>query len=519
MSNTRTKNVTLIAVTSVFRQLLNLITQFLSRTIFIYVLGAEYLGLNGLFSNILSMLSLAELGIGSAMSFYLYKPIAENDKERIKSLLSFYKLCYRVIGLSMIGVGILICPFLPYLVNFKQNLPINLYLVYILYLLNSAVTYLVYAYKQALLMANQEQYKIESINIIFVVVNCIADVFVLIVFKQYLMYLLAKLILAIIKNLTIARRIDKEYPYVNEKDTTGLKREEIVWFFRDLKNVAIFKVGSTLYNCTDNIIISKLLGTVIVGYYSNYYLIISSVTTFVGLIVKSFTAGIGNLIVREDKEKQYSYFKQIDYIAYIVVSVSTIALFQLLNSFIKLWVGGVDNNYILPQVVVLFLCMSFYLDGTTQIMNIFREASGNFGIGRNYQVMGGVTNIVLSIILGEKYGLEGIFASTVICKFLVSLFPFMIKISQKVFDMKMFTILWRYVVGMIVTMITGMVVWIVNRRIHMTTIVGFVIESISTVVISMAIIVVAYWKTEESKQNLSRMMNLIINRRDRKNEK
>ena len=185
MENTRTKNVVLIAFTSVIRQFLNIITQFISRTVFIYVLGAEYLGLNGLFSNILSLLSLAELGIGSAISFYLYKPIAENDKERIKTLLSFYKVCYRVIGLTIIVIGLMVCPILPRIVNFKQNVPVNLYLVYVLYLLNIAMTYLVYAYKQALPLANQEQYKIEKLNMLFVIFNCLIDVVILLVFKNY----------------------------------------------------------------------------------------------------------------------------------------------------------------------------------------------------------------------------------------------------------------------------------------------------------------------------------------------
>lgn len=509
MENTRTKNVVLIAFTSVIRQFLNIITQFISRTVFIYVLGAEYLGLNGLFSNILSLLSLAELGIGSAISFYLYKPIAENDKERIKTLLSFYKVCYRVIGLTIIVIGLMVCPILPRIVNFKQNVPVNLYLVYVLYLLNIAMTYLVYAYKQALPLANQEQYKIEKLNMLFVIFNCLIDVVILLVFKNYVIYLWVKLLLVILKNIVIANKIDKEYPYIKEKTVNKIRNTEMKVFFADLKNVALFKIGSTLYNSTDNIIVSKMLGTIVVGYYSNYFLVISSVTTFVGLLVKAFTASIGNLVVNEDKENQYKYYMQIDFIAYLIVAISSITLYQLLNSFIGLWVGRVDTNYILSQSVVLFLCISFYLDGTTQIMNTFREATGHFKIGRNFQIIGGILNIFLSIALGKVYGLEGIFASTVICKLLVSLCPFTILISCHVFNKGYFTILIRYLTYLFATIGVGICVWIINIRFHMTSIGGFLLETILTIVASTSLLCFVFCGTEAFQQNYNRVNRII----------
>lgn len=510
MANSRTKNVTMIAITSALRQMLNLFAQFISRTVFIYVLGAEYLGLNGLFSNILSLLSLAELGIGSAMSFYLYKPIVDNDYKRIKSLLSFYKICYRVIGLTMIIIGLLICPFLPSLVNFEQNISINLYVVYILFLINTAVSYLVYAYKQALPAANQEQYKIEGINIFYIVINCVADAVILICFKEYILYLVCKIILSILRNITIAKKIDKEYPYIKENDSEGVGKEEIKHFFLDLKDIALFKVGSTLYNSTDNIIISKMLGTVIVGYYSNYFMIITAVTSIISVVVKSFTAGIGNLVVKEKrKDVQYNYFLQIDFLAYCLVAVSTILLFQILNSFIMIWVGEINTDYILSQEVILFLCINFYIDGTTQIINIFRESSGFFSIGRNYQIAGGLINIVLSIILGYYFELAGIFAATVISKLFVSLFPFMIIVSKKVFGMRPLTIIKRYSTFFCITIIIGGINWCANRKFHMTNIRGMIMEIIITFGVSVSLILIACCKRYEFKQNVIRAGKII----------
>ena len=210
MNNSRTKNSVLTIVSSGIRQALTLIMTFVSRTIFIKVLGAEFLGLNGLFTNILSILALSELGIGSAISFYLYRPIAEKNIDRIKSLMIFYKKCYRIVGLIIILLGSMIMPILPKVVNFNQAVPVNLYLVYFLYLLNTASSYLFFAYKQALVIANQEQYKIEKINIYFTFINCFVDIMVLVIFKDYYAYLIFKFLLVLLKNLITANKIDKE---------------------------------------------------------------------------------------------------------------------------------------------------------------------------------------------------------------------------------------------------------------------------------------------------------------------
>lgn len=254
MNQSRTKKSMLTFVTSGVRQALTLLLTFASRTVFIYILGAGYLGLNGLFSNILSILALSELGIGTAISFYLYKPLADQDKERIKTLMKFYKLCYRVVGISIIALGCCVMPALPMLVNFDQGAPVNLYLVYFLYLLNTASSYLFFAYKQALVIANQEQYKIEKINIWFTFINCFVDILVLIIAQDYISYLIAKTILVFAKNFVIARKIDREYPFLKEKDVNPLQKGEVICFFKDIGAVALFRVGSTLYNATDNII-------------------------------------------------------------------------------------------------------------------------------------------------------------------------------------------------------------------------------------------------------------------------
>lgn len=499
MSNSRTKNSALTILSSSIRQLLTVLLTFVSRTVFIHILGAEYLGLNGLFSNILSILALSELGIGSAISFYLYKPIADKDIHRIRVLINFYKICYRIIGLLILGVGMCLVPFLPMLVNFESQIPVNLYLVYVLYLLNTASSYLFFAYKQAIVTANQEQYKIEKINIVFTFVNCGADIFILLLFRNYISYLVVKFLLVLIKNLIIAIFIDREYPHLKGKETGKLKGEEIRSFFKDMWSVSLFRIGSTLFNSTDNIIISMLLGTVVVGYYSNYYLIISQIAVVIGILTRSFVAGIGNVIAKENKEKQFVIFKQLDFLMFFVTAFCTVCLFQLLNSFVKLWIGGTDSAYLLSQTVVLFLCLSFYMDSTTQILNAFREGSGNFRTGRTLQIIGGVVNIVFSIILGKIYGLEGIFAATIIGKLFITVSPFVMGVSQAVFGFSRFKLLKRYYLNMFIMVLALVINWLLCRPFHMNGILNFIIECLISCAVPMLIIIIVFGKTDEMK--------------------
>lgn len=497
MNQSRAKNSVLILMSSSVRMVIGILMNFISQTIFIYVLGAEYLGLNGLFSNILSLLAMSELGIGVAISFYLYKPLVDNNIERIKSLMHFYKWSYRVVGLMIMTIGTCIMPILPKIVNFDQAVPENLYLVYFLYLLNIASSYFLFAYKQTLVTANQELYKIEKINSIFLVINCIVDVCVLILFHSYIIYLVMRIVLVCIKNIVLGIRIDKEYTYLKDKDFIPLSREEIKSFFVDIGDVAVFQIGSTLFNATDNIIISVLLGTVVVGYYSNYYLIISQCVVVIGIVVKAFSAGIGNVIATESKEKQFLVFRQLDFVAYVGVATITAGLFQGLNSVINIWVGQVDENYVLSQTVVFFLCASFFMDGTTQILNKFREGSGTFKTGRSLQIIGGLLNIFLSVVLGTLFGLEGIFASTVISKMCVTLIPFLIKVGRDVFGKGGWEMLMHYALN-VVTLVAGMLLsWYIAKPLHMKGIGALIIECMIAVVVVNACIFGVYFKKPE----------------------
>ena len=480
--------------TSGVRQFLTLLLSFASRTVFIYVLGARYLGINGLFSNILAMLSLAELGIGSAISYYLYKPIALNDKERIKSLMQFYKTCYRVVGFAIIGFGCLIMPFLNKMVNLNQPIPENLYLIYFLFLLDSAFTYLFWAYKQAIMFANQQQYKIEKINIAFAILSCCVDIIVLLIFKSFIIYLLFKMAIVIIKNIIIAKKIDKAFPHLKEKDIKRLSKTEVKDIFKGVFNESVFKLGTTLFNSTLNIIVSIFIGTIIVGY---YYMIIGQVGIVFGLIMGSIVAGIGNVVATETTEKTYTLYKQLDMGVFLVNAFCTICMFQLLNSFVHLWLGHVGREYVLSQVIVGLICLDFYLNNSCQVIATYRTAAGQFKVGRDRQVIAGIINIPLSIGLIKLFGLAGAFMSPVLCKLFITVCPFLIDLEKKLFQQTLKVAVRDYFYKFFLTVIISIVVWFSCFYFHEKTLLFFIIELLLTVLLSIGLLIGTTYRTTE----------------------
>lgn len=496
MVESRRKNTTLSILASGIRQVSSVVFYFISRTVFIYVLGKEYLGLNGLFTNILQLLALSELGIGVAITYYLYSPLATDDKERVKTLMQFYRKCYNVVGIVIFVVGCSIMPFLDKLVNFDQPLPENLYIVYLLFLLQSACTYFFFAYKQSLIIADQKLYKVEKINSIFIALGCVVDVVVLLVFRAFLPYLVFKVALVILKNLCIALKVDKDYPYIKEPCEIKLTKEEVKSFFKDVYSVSVFKIGSAFLNSLSNFIISIMIGTAVVGIYSNYLLITMQVQAIFMIFITSVTAGVGNVLVKESQERQYSIFNKLRTYCFFISGLFTICLFQLSNSFVNLWLGGIDKSYIFPQTIVLFICLDFYVNTYCQIHNTFRQASGNFKIGQYLQFIGGVINLILAIPLCKLFGLIGIFAAQVISKFVITNVPFLHGVEKKLFG----TSLWKTIVVIVkdlcILFLCGGVVWVICLKLHQTSILNFVLESIISLLVPCLLFVLFFRKTE-----------------------
>ena len=495
MKDSRTRNSALNIASNVGIRLLTLILSFASRTVFIYTLGAEYLGLTGLFQNILSFLTLSELGLGTAISFLLYKPLAIDDKERIKAIMAFYKRCYIIIGAVITLLGVALMPFLKYLVNLDQPIPENLYLVFFLFVLQSSVSYFFVAYKQTLIEANQKRYKLTKYEIIFAILNCVVDIVVLLISRDYITYLLFKLSLVILKNLVFAQKIDKLYPYLKEPFTTPLSKQEVKKVFKDVYSVAVFRLGSVLFNSVANIVTSAVVSTIVVGYYSNYTMIVLQVETIYIMIVSAVAASVGNVVATETKEKQFAIYKRLNLLTFSVYSIACVCLFQLLNSFINLWLGNVGKEYVLNQLIVVLIVANMYMNCSCQVLERFRSASGHFKIGRDLQVIGGGVNVFLSVILARIWGFEGVLISPFICKLFITVTPFVLKVGKIVFGRTYPQMLREYFSQLLITCCICCLTWYICLNIHMRSISYFIVETVITIMISLSVLFLLFRNT------------------------
>lgn len=410
----RTKKAARNITYNVGNQILSLVLTFVSRTFFIKYLGAEYLGISGLFVDILNMLSLADLGFNTAMVYSLYEPLKNNNQERISALITFYRKIYLLIALAVSVIGVALIPVLPYIINLENDIP-NINIYYLLSLANVVVSYLC-VYKTSVLNADQKQYKVTTVTIIVGTVRTIIQILFLVFFKSYLLYLIIGCAGVFTTNIVSSFIATKEYPYIKTK--RALNTEERKDIFVNIRSVFLYKVSTVLITATDNTLISILVGTLAVGYYSNYLLLQNKIVLFYSIIFTSLTASIGNLVVSENDEKRYAVFNAAQSLCFVICGIIVPCYVVLINDFIKIWAG---SEYVLSISATIAIGMNMYLSCALQPLWSFREATGLYKKTKWIIVVCAVLNILLSILLGKLMGVAGIiFASSIskICTYI-----------------------------------------------------------------------------------------------------
>lgn len=397
-------------ITAVSSNVLTIIVGLVAQAVFIKILGSEYLGLNGLFSNVISMLGIVELGMGSAIIYNMYKPIAENDHEKIKSLMQFYKKSYRIITLIISIIGIMIIPFIKYIVDIESiTVDINVYLVYILFLLETICSYIL-SYKRSMLYADQKEYITNIIHIGYTILVNTMQLTFLYFTNDYYLYLIIKVMMRLVENIVISSYVNRRYSYLLDNNVTKLDSKTEKDIFQKIRALFFHKIGTFIVSGTDNIIISKYLGLVTVGLYSNYYMIINAVQTVINHIIQSTRASVGNLLVTESKTKQFDIFNKIRFVNFWISCFSSICIFVIMDSFITIWIG---YKFVLPTKVLLVLVINFFIVSSRSTYGAFKEAAGIFYEDRFVPIIESLLNIVLSIIFVKKFGLMGVFMGTI----------------------------------------------------------------------------------------------------------
>jgi len=478
---------------AILSNLITVVIGFIAQKVFLQTLGLEYAGLNGLFNNIVSMLAIAELGMGTAIVYHLYKPIAEQNIPRIQTLMQFYKISYRVIATIVLLLGMAILPFLPIIVGEITHTE-SMYGMYALFLADTVISYLL-TYKRSILYANEKNYIVNLVHIGYLLVMNALQIATLYAFQNIFVFLGIKVLCRLLENIVITIIANKKYAYLKQKEVPPLDTETKQDIFTKIKGLIFHKVGGFLVLGSDNIIISILFGVKTVGLYTNYSMIVSAIENLISQVFSSITASIGNLLVEKDAEKSYQTYRKLLFFNFVLVTFCTIAFFQLVDPFITIIYGA---EYVLPIAVALSIAVKFYFQNMRKNMNAFKEAAGVFYEDRYIPIVEVLVNIVASVVLGSIMGLMGVFIGTAISSLVLYGYSYPKFVYQPLFQKKT-TQYWKengYYLGMMAVLFVAteiLVMWLPISNI----VLSFFVRMVASLVVPSLGIWIVFRKKEE----------------------
>lgn len=470
----RVKNIKRNIISGIVNKTIMMLFPFVIRTIIIWKLGIEYVGLSSLFTSLLQILSLAELGVGTAIVYSMYKPLVENDTKLISALLNMYKKIYRIIGIVILSIGIIITPLLKFFISGSYPDDINIYILFIIYLVNTVSSYFLFAYKQSLLLANQRNDVENNILSISYFIMYILQIIAIVFTKNYYFYIIFLPICTIAINLIRNEYTKKKYPQYN---CSGELPKEVK---QDMKKrvfgLLLSRICQVCRNSFDSIVISMFLGLAILGKYQNYYYIINTIAGFLTIITTSIVAGIGKNIVIKTKEENYEEFELFQFGYNWIASWCTVCLLCLYQPFMEIWIGK-DN--LMPFSLVIFMCIYFYALRIGDVVAVYKEATGIYWEDRYRPILESVVNLVLNFALVYILGVNGVVISTIISILFINI-PWAAVVLHKTYfktsPSKYFlNILKNIIILLFISILTYSMCLLVNEKIYMTLIIRGII--------------------------------------------
>ncbi len=495
-------------IISLICNLITIIISFISQNVLINTLGIEYSGLNGVFSNVISMLAILELGLGSQIIYHLYKPIAENDIKRIKQLMNFYKKCYNVIAITMLLIGLLIMPFVKSFIG-SNNISENIYCVYLLFLADSVISYLI-AYKRSILYANQKNRYVDLVHILYMLLMNGMQIVVLLTTKNYILYLIIKIVCRFLENVLINILANKMYPEAMKHKEEKLDKDTIKDIKKRVKALILHRIGSYVVLSTDTIIISKFLGLAISGIYANYILVIDAANTLLSRIFTAVTGSVGNLLVENNKEKSYSIYKKMTFVNFWIFGLAAIGMAFTINPLIKIWIG---NEYIVSDAIACIFALNFYCQGMRRTMETFSSAAGICYENRFVPIIESIVNIIVSIVLVTAMGLPGVIIGTIISTLVLHLYGFPKYMYKPLFNKKRIGYIKEFFYYIIILIIPFILIFWTLEFIQISNdIINLAIRIIICLVIVNIFFYITFRKSDEFKYSINTIKSIIAKR-------
>lgn len=475
-----------------------IIMPFLMRTAMIYLMGVEYLGLNSLFTSVLQVLNLAELGVGSAMVFSMYKPIANDDKETICALMRLYRTYYHVIGLVIAVIGVVLTPMIPNLIKNDVPADINVYVLYLMNLGLTVLSYWLFAYKNSLLQAHQRSDIISKVNLITNTIQYGVQLATLVLLKNYYVYIIVALATQAMTNIITAVVATRMYP--NYKPEGNLDKNVIKYINCKIKDLFTSKIGYVIVNSADTIVISAFLGLTTLALYQNYFYLFTSIAGIITIIFNSVSAGIGNSIVVDTQEKVFNDFKKFTFIISWIAGFCCTCFLCLYQPFMELWVG---KDLLLDFNIVICLVVYFFIYEINMLMNAYKDAAGMWHEDRFRPLVTALLNLTMNIILVQVIGLYGIILSTVLSMLFVGI-PWLIhNLFTVIFDRKyMKWVVRRIIVYAFVSCIVASITYFICSLIHLSVFSTFVVRLVICLIVSNAFLMLLYHRLPEFKQSI-----------------
>ena len=492
-NKTRTEYSILNIATGLGGYLLNTLIGLICRMVFTRTLTAEYLGVNGLFTNILGMLSLAELGIGSAIVYALYKPLATNDTKKIATLVKFYGQCYRAVGIFIGVAGVCLIPFLGLLIG-EENIKIpNLTVIYLLYLFNTASTYF-FSYRSSLLMAAQRNYLVTGLNYLVTIVQSLIQMALLFVTKNYMAYLLVQTAGTLFYNVTISHLAKRQFPFITEKNIEPLDADEKRGLLANVRALIVWKLSGLLVNQTDSIIITYFNGLATVGLSSNYTLLSTTLNTLLNQLFNGVSASIGNHNALECTEDRLRLFRTINLANFWLFGWASIGICLVSSDLVAFLFG---ESYVLHWSIPFIIAVNFYTVEMQNAVWTYQNTMGLFRQGRYLLLLTAAINLGASIWLGQLWGLFGIYFATTLSRFFTNLWYDPYKLFKYGFHTSVRTYAKRYILDLLIVLTTGLICYAFCEMVHFSPLSNVLIKCVICSVIPNLVFIISFRKSSE----------------------
>ena len=498
MSSSRVINTKRNIIWSFIEYLILILFSFISNAVIVHYLGVDYLGLSGLFTSILQVLNVAELGFSVAVTYNMYKPIAENDTVTVNALLAFYRKIYFAIGSLVFVVGIIVMPFIPYLIEGGYPESINIYVLYFLYLSNTAVSYFLFSYRTALLNALQ---RLDLTKLAYCIVSIVQNVLQILsisVFQNYYLFVGISIAGTAFKNIISAYISHKKFPvYKCSGDLEPAIKSNIA---SKVKGLLICNISGVTYTTFDSIILSALKGLFIVAVYNNYLLVFNGISHVISMIRYAMQASVGNSVDSESVEKNHNDLKKWQFLFSMIATFCSACLVCVYQPFMKLWMG---EKMLLPFIDVVLLSVLFFISTVQHAHYLYLNAAGLWLEMKWAYISSTILNIVLNLLLCHLLSTTGIILATLIASLLSGLVWQTVVVFREYFKRSASSYLIKQMLYFVFAAVLVTVSYMLTTIIGLDGIVGIIVNILVCFGISALSVIVIFGRTEEYRACLN----------------